>query len=1525
MSSKVEEKIENKNGLAFIKEVAKYFMDFLETDFHKRKNPKRSIQLRSNNNLLIGLNLNKYPSFNNIIWKAINHAFEKNILNTIQKGVYRTNIPKNLLDLVKLQSEKINNKQITRILEQSADEIEKSAALYKKEYDQALSVSLEAVAKIIKTDLVLPFINNLEKPLENLNLGDENNIYLMEEELTSILCLLLENKISEILKLLLSKEKVDIPKQLKEVFEIQDIKSNISSFFESFQVGDLFAEIYEMERNRTILDKQEFYLYFCDISFNKTKYPIFYIPFSVGKQSDLLTIEFDSQVYINKKALEYITQEYNREKDKKGNLKMITERIIYLAQHQNNFQELINEILSEITNFFELDKNIDLSKPEPQVAKSFLVRVSNNCYIALFDKSDEALVNDYEEILKLLSAGDSVLAEAFNNLIDDFIHKEPKKFDLEIQEEWNEQETQDKLVFQSPIPLNEEQLQILSAIKKDDCKYVIVQGPPGTGKSHTITAVLFNAILKNQSVLVLSDKKEALDVVEDKITETMNNVRTDENFQNPVLRLGKTGNAYAKILSPISIKAIINNYLAVKKNYQDLEQNINKSENSLKEDIEAEILAYEEIDLKEIHELFDLESYYQNRGFPVDIDEVLDQPESAIELEEFRKIFLSLKDKLIIDSDEKEKESHFFELLNFRLDEFKNISNFQKYLWLLNFLSNTISKLKERYGTDLSLILKFEKFGDNNLEVLKGFIENYEKEKNWLFGYLFKKAKIEKLNNEFKKSFNLSLPFEPHQSLAELKNIFNIFSFANELKNKLDTKYKINFDYLNFIHETIKDEKVLTLLNDLQKLGDDLKFLNTNLRKYPNTNKKLKIDLSSFKTFCDNELIKISNLDFDRLVRYINLKQKIEKDFNNIPTLNYAEQKKNIEDLLTVKMTHIMDGRLVEFWNQYQSTAIALKRIIQSKMKFPQNEFLKLKEAFPCILAGIRDYAEYIPLEPEIFDLVIIDEASQVSIAQAFPVLLRAKKVLILGDKKQFSNVKTAQARTDINREYLNNLRDCFIRNVSNEPTKLVKLEKFNIKTSILEFFEFISNYNTQLLKYFRGYKEIISYSNKYFYQDSLQVMKIRGKPIDEVLKFSFIKHDGKKELLQNTNTLEAEFIISELKKLKDIDSNQSVGIITPHTNQQKLLVEKISKLPEKDYFYDKLKLKIMTFDTCQGEERDIVFYSMVATEEDDHLWGVFIKNLEDIDKEEEGRIKVQRLNVGLSRAKECMHFVLSKPLDKYSGSIGEALRYYYSVLEGAKKERSVSEVDKRSEMEPEVMNWFYQTEFWKKNKENITFIPQFELGKYLKQLDRTYNHPAYKVDFLLVYKDETHREHKIIIEYDGFREHFKEIDEINEFNYQDYMRDEDVYREKVLESYGYRFLRINKFNIGNDPIKTLNDRIENLIKGSVGKNNLISHIHQTIEGLQNGEMKECPKCKEIRNADDFKDSSFISGYGRFCKFCKGYVPTRKFERKPKTTTIISSDKICPRCGSKMILRSGRYGKFYGCSKFPYCRGTRPY
>ncbi len=433
--------------------------------------------------------------------------------------------------------------------------------------------------------------------------------------------------------------------------------------------------------------------------------------------------------------------------------------------------------------------------------------------------------------------------------------------------------------------------------------------------------------------------------------------------------------------------------------------------------------------------------------------------------------------------------------------------------------------------------------------------------------------------------------------------------------------------------------------------------------------------------------------------------------------------------------------------------------------------------------------------------------------------------------------------------------------------------------------------------------------------------MKIRGKPIDEVLRFSTINHDGKTEPIQNTNNLEIEFIIKEMQALKANSCKNSIGIITPHTNQQKLFMEKISTLPDKDYFFDEMRLKIMTFDTCQGEERDIIYYSMVANEVEDKLWGVFIKDLNSIDIEEDGKIKAQRLNVGLSRARERMHFVLSKPLDKFTGSIGEALRHYYQVLQEAKLEKSATVVDPNSPMEANVLNWFYQTTFWNKNKSRIEFFPQFQLGKYLKQLDRRYNHPQYRVDFLLIYADEQGEQHKIIIEYDGFYEHFKSVDEVNEINYWRYYSDDDIYREKVLESYGYRFLRVNRFNIGKDPIQTLDKRIASLVKTRKGNHEIVHTIHETIEGLSEGEMKECPKCKQIKKLDDFKDNSLISGSGRICKDCKGI---KNASTKKQTKEKTSSNIICPKCGSPMVPRTGRLGKFFGCSRYPYCRGTRP-
>jgi len=1511
----------NSGNLSFVKDLATYFMEFLETDFHRRKSPKRAIQLRNKDNLLLGFNLNKYSVFNNLIWKTINHVFAKeNSINVVEKGVYKTNIPNNLLDLIKLQVKRVSDKQIKKIIKSSAEEVKKNSILYKKDFDKAFTISLDEISQIIKKEIVVPFIENLKKPLENLELGYENSIYLMEEELTSVLLSLLENKISEIIKKFISGEKIDADKELSIVFDPSEAKNNINAFFENFKVTDLFNELFEIDRNKNILDKQEFYLYFCDITFNKTKYPIFYIPFDVVKKDNLLNIEFDSQVYINKKALEYVVQEYNEKNDKKGNLKTISERIIYLSQHKEDFKDLINSILAEVVNFFGLDSNIDINNPTRQLSKSLWTSVSNSCYIVLFDKSDEALINDYEDILQKVNEGDSVIADMFNKLIDDFIHKNPEPFNPEIEEEWADTDTEERLVFRSPIPLNSEQLQILSAVRKHNCKYITVEGPPGTGKSHTITAIVFDAILKNQSVLVLSDKKEALDVVEDKITETMDKVRYDKNFQNPILRLGKTGSTYGQILSNNSIGNIKTHYSAFKKDEDKIESNIKKISNSLKEDIEAESLGYKDINIDEIQELFNLESHFSNRGYIVDIEEVLKQPESAVEIEELRVISKNLADKILDEN----VENKFFSLISSSFKEFDNTPKFLKLLAFLEIVLDGLQKVQKVYGESSSLLSLFRELSDKDIKALRAFLDQYKELRSWLFGYLFVKNELEKLNRDFKKRFPNAEVDEPQERLDDLSKILELLEYIKEIEKESEKIGLKNIDFIKLTYHLLKDKESIVIVKDIVSLKVDINYIFGSSEKYKKTLKKTGIESEKLRSLCKNKLTSEDELDFNKLIRYINLRQKIEKSFKNILASDYVNQKKILEDLITAQMTYKMDGRLLSFYEHNRNDAKAIREIIIKKQRFPKEEFLKLKEAFPCILAGIRDYAEYIPLEPEIFDLVIIDEASQVSISQAFPALIRAKKVLILGDKKQFSNVKTAQARTNTNREFLNNLADSFKGNISDDPAKIVRLEKFNIKTSILEFFDFITNYNTQLLKHFRGYKEIISYSNKYFYQNNLQVMKIRGKTIDDVLKFSFVEHDGKTELLQNSNTPEVQFIISELKKMKEADSNLSVGIITPHTNQQKLLIDEINKIPEREYFFDKLRLKIMTFDTCQGEERDIIFYSMVATKKEDRLWGVFIKNLADVDIEEDGKIKVQRLNVGFSRAKERMHFVLSKPIEEYSGSAGEALRHYQFILQEAKKERSVEEVDKNSKMEPEVMNWFYQTNFWKENKDNIEFIPQFEIGKYLKQLDKTYSHPCYKVDFLLVYKNELHEEHKIIIEYDGFREHFENIDEVNELNYDHYLSDDDMYREKVLEGYGYKFLRINKFNIGDNPIATLDDRIANLLKKKSNHNKLLSGIHDTIEGLQNGDMKECPKCKEIREYKDFRDPDLVTGYGRFCMHCKGYTLVEKpTNDNHEDDPVVTSNKECPRCGSGMILRTGRFGKFYGCSKYPYCRGTR--
>ena len=188
-----------------------------------------------------------------------------------------------------------------------------------------------------------------------------------------------------------------------------------------------------------------------------------------------------------------------------------------------------------------------------------------------------------------------------------------------------------------------------------------------------------------------------------------------------------------------------------------------------------------------------------------------------------------------------------------------------------------------------------------------------------------------------------------------------------------------------------------------------------------------------------------------------------------------------------------------------------------------------------------------------------------------------------------------------------------------------------------------------------------------------------------------------------------------------------------------------------------------------------------------------------------EENLRLQRLNVGMSRAKEKIVFVLSKPIETYKGNTQRILNHYWNQVENANKTPEISELD--SPMEIKLLNWIKETKFYKENANKIEIQAQFKAGEYLKALDPTYSHPNYRTDFLMIYRDDDEIKN-LIIEYDGFVEHFVDRDNVNEFNYSHYYSESDIEREKILEGYGFPFMRFNKFNVGKNPISEISEKL---------------------------------------------------------------------------------------------------------------------
>ena len=56
----------------------------------------------------------------------------------------------------------------------------------------------------------------------------------------------------------------------------------------------------------------------------------------------------------------------------------------------------------------------------------------------------------------------------------------------------------------------------------------------------------------------------------------------------------------------------------------------------------------------------------------------------------------------------------------------------------------------------------------------------------------------------------------------------------------------------------------------------------------------------------------------------------------------------------------------------------------------------------------------------------------------------------------------------------------------------------------------------------------------------------------------------------------------------------------------------------------------------------------------------------------------------------------------------------------------------------------------------------------------------------------------------------------------------------------------------------------------------------------------------------------------------KSNISTQEHIVNVKQQKINVERGYCPRCGSKLIIKKGKYGEFWGCSNYPKCKFTSP-
>jgi hypothetical protein len=271
------------------------------------------------------------------------------------------------------------------------------------------------------------------------------------------------------------------------------------------------------------------------------------------------------------------------------------------------------------------------------------------------------------------------------------------------------------------------------------------------------------------------------------------------------------------------------------------------------------------------------------------------------------------------------------------------------------------------------------------------------------------------------------------------------------------------------------------------------------------------------------------------------------------------------------------------------SDAIRARTSARQDALFEEANLPVLLGAFPLWLSTFRELHRLLPLVPELFDLVIVDEATQSDMASALPALYRARRAAITGDPRQLRHVS-----------FLSRERQRLIGEEHGMSGEEIDRLDYREK-SLLDLVDGALASQDQVAfldEHFRSMPQIIAFSNREFYGGSLRVMTSRPGTLHR--RAVELRHVEGSRDERGVNVAEAEALSAEVeswvRRERGISKAlcHSIGILSPFRDQVEHLLATVTRRLDVEAL-EKHDILVSTAYGFQGEERDVMFLSLAV------------------------------------------------------------------------------------------------------------------------------------------------------------------------------------------------------------------------------------------------------------------------------------------------------------------------------------------